>query len=55
MRNGRGHECYGFLTILDNVLTIGESACGEELAGWPHPHLGGLMEVVGGGAKKAKW
>ncbi len=35
MRSGRGHECYGFLTILDNVLTIGESACSEEWAGRP--------------------
>jgi hypothetical protein len=37
------------LTILDNVLTRGESEEGEEVAGWPHPRPGDLQEGVGGG------
>ncbi len=40
-----------FLTILDNVLNVGEYAGGEERAGKPHPHPGGLLEGAGGGAK----
>jgi hypothetical protein len=35
--------CCSLFTILDNVLTVGESARGEERAGWPHPHPGGLL------------
>ncbi len=31
----------GFLTILDNVLTVGDSAGGEEWAGQPQPQPGG--------------
>jgi hypothetical protein len=42
-----------FLTILDNVLNVGEQAGGEERAGRPHPHSGGLLEGAGRGAKKA--
>jgi hypothetical protein len=33
-----------FLTILDNVLTVAESAGGEEQAGWPHHHPNDLLE-----------
>ncbi len=29
---------HGFITIFDNILTVGESAGGEEQAAWPHPH-----------------
>ncbi len=36
-----------FLTILDNVLIVGEFSKGEKLAGRPHPHPGGLLEGVG--------
>jgi hypothetical protein len=32
----------GFFTVLDNILTVGESAKGEDQAGWPHPYPGGL-------------
>jgi hypothetical protein len=42
------------LTILDNVLTTGESEEGEEVAGWPHPGPGDLQEGVGeGGCEKS--
>jgi hypothetical protein len=34
---------HGFLTILDNVLTVGESAGGEERAGRPEPQSGCLL------------
>ncbi len=46
-------KCCRFLTILDNVLNVDEQAGGEERAGRPHPHPGGLLEGAGGGAKKA--
>jgi hypothetical protein len=39
----------GSFTILDNVLTVIESAGGEEQACRPHPHPGGLLEGAGGG------
>jgi hypothetical protein len=42
-----------FITILDDVLTVGESAGGEEQAGQTHPHPVGLLEGVGEGYKKA--
>jgi hypothetical protein len=42
----------GFFTILDNVVTVGESAGGEEQAGWPHPHPGGLQEGAEGVCEK---
>jgi hypothetical protein len=41
----------GFLTILDIVSTVGESAGGNERAGWPQPQLGGLPEGAGGVTK----
>ncbi len=43
---------HGFFTILDNILTVGESAEGEERAVWAHPHPGGLLEGSGGGREK---
>jgi hypothetical protein len=43
------YHCRGPLTISDNVLTVGESAGGEEQAGLPHPHPGGFLEGAGGG------
>jgi hypothetical protein len=33
-----------FMTILGNVLNVGESAEGEERVDRPHPHPGGLLE-----------
>jgi hypothetical protein len=43
---------HGFFTHLDNVLTVGESAEGEERAVLSHPHSGGLREGSGGGCEK---
>jgi hypothetical protein len=40
-----------FLTILDNVLTFGGSARGEERARLPQPKSGGLPKGAGGGTK----
>jgi hypothetical protein len=42
----------GFSTLLDNVLTVGESAEGEERAVLSHPHSGGLREGSGGACEK---
>jgi hypothetical protein len=41
----------GFLTILDNVLTVGVSARGEERSRRPQPQSAGLPEGAGGGTK----
>jgi hypothetical protein len=41
----------GFLTILDNVLTIGGSTRGEERSRRPQPQSPGLPEGAGGGTK----
>jgi hypothetical protein len=35
------------LIVLDNVLTVYESAGGKEQAGWPHSCSGGLLEGLG--------
>jgi hypothetical protein len=44
----------GFPHHLDNILTIGELAGGEEQAGRSHPHPGGLLEGTGrGGARNS--
>ena len=43
----------GSFTILDNVLTVGESARGEERADRPHHDPGGLLEGAGGGCEKS--
>jgi hypothetical protein len=43
---------HGFLTILDNLLTVVASAGGKERAGQPYPHLGELLEGAGGGYAK---
>ncbi len=40
-----------FLTILDNVLTICETAGGEKRAGRPQPQSGGFPKGAGWGAK----
>ncbi len=45
----RSNFCCCFLTFLDNVLTVGESTGGVELAALPHSHPGGLLEGSGGG------
>jgi hypothetical protein len=45
--------CHSFFTILDNVLTVGESAGGKEQAARPHPHLRGLLEGSAGGARNS--
>ncbi len=41
-----------FLTIWDNVLTVGVSTRVEERAGQPHPHPEGHLEEAGGGCEK---
>ncbi len=41
----------GFLTILDNVLTLGGSARGEERSRRSQPQSAGLPEGAGGGTK----
>ena len=41
----------GFLTILDNVLTLGGSARGEERSRRPQPQSAGLPEGAGGGTE----
>jgi hypothetical protein len=41
----------GFITILDNVLTVGGSARGEKQADRLQPQSGGLPERAGGGTK----
>jgi hypothetical protein len=45
------NDCCGFLTILDNVLTVGGSARGEERSRRRQPQSGGLPEGAGGGTK----
>lgn len=51
---GGGHsgDLCVFLTILDNILAICDSAGGEEWTSEPHPHPGSLPEGAGGGVKK---
>jgi hypothetical protein len=39
---GHGHVCHGFWTILEKVLTVGESAGIEERASRPHLSSAGL-------------
>jgi hypothetical protein len=40
------------MTILDNLLNVGEKAGEEEQADGLHPHPGGLLEGTKGGCKK---
>jgi hypothetical protein len=47
----RSYFLHGFFTIFDNVLTINELARGEEQAGQPQPHPGGLQEGTGEGER----
>ncbi len=51
MRGGHGDDRRRFSTFLDNILTVGESASSEELAGRPQTHLEGLIDGAGVGAK----
>jgi hypothetical protein len=46
------NNCCRFLTILDNVLMVGESTGPEERAGRPHLHLGNLLEGDAEGNEK---
>ncbi len=47
---------HGFPHHLDNILTIGELAGGEEHVGQSHPHPGGLLEGMGrGGVQEIAW
>jgi hypothetical protein len=48
MRGIRSNKCRYFLTILDNVLTVGKLARGEEYPGRPHSHPRDLLEEAGG-------
>ncbi len=45
------NDRHGFLTILDNVLTVGGSARGEERSCRPQPQSGGHPEGAGEGMK----
>jgi hypothetical protein len=45
------NDRHGFLTILDSVVTVGESAGRKEQAGQTQPQLGGLLKGAGGGMK----
>ncbi len=47
----RSDDRSGFLTILDNVLTVGGSARGEKQADRPQIQSGGLPEGDGGGTE----
>ncbi len=53
MRGSHGDDRRGFLTFLDNVLTVDESAGGEENAWWHHTNPGGLLEEVRGEYEKS--
>jgi hypothetical protein len=44
-------DSHGFLTILDNVLTVGGSARGEERSRRPQPQSAGLPKGAGGDTK----
>ncbi len=52
MQGGHGDDLRGFLIILHNVLTVGESAGSEEQAGRPHQHARDLLEGVRGECEK---
>ncbi len=53
MRGDHSDEHCGFLTILDNVLTVGRSAGGKKQASQYQPQSGGLPVGAGGGTKMA--
>ncbi len=53
MLGSHGNNRCHFLTILDNVLIVSESAGGEERAGRPHPHPRSLLEEAGGECEKS--
>ncbi len=52
-RGGPGDDRCNFLIMLDNVLTVGVSAGGEEQSGRHHSHPGGggCLEGAEGGYK----
>jgi hypothetical protein len=45
-------DCYHFLIILYNIVTVGESAGGEEQASRLHSHTVDLLQGAGGGREK---
>jgi hypothetical protein len=51
MPGDHSNDRLSFLTILDNVLTVGESTGAKEGAGQPQPQSGGLLEGAGWGTK----
>ncbi len=51
MTGDLSHDRRGFLTILDNVLTVRGSARGEKQADQPQLQSGGLPEGAGGGTE----
>ncbi len=52
MRDDHGNDRRDFLTILDNILTVGVWSGGEEWSCRPRCHPGGRIEGAGGGNKK---
>ncbi len=54
MTGNLSNDCRGFLTILDNVLTVGGSARGKKQADQPQLQSGGLPEGAGGVRKMAQ-
>ncbi len=53
MRGVSGKIFCHCLTILENIVTVGELAEVEENVGWPHLHPGDLQEGVGRGCEKS--
>jgi hypothetical protein len=52
VREDHSDDCRGFVPISDNILTVSESAGGEEQAGHPQSHPGGLLDRAGQGYEK---
>jgi hypothetical protein len=52
MQGSHDEERRDFLTLLDNILTVGVSAGSEERYGRPHSQPGGRLERAGGGYEK---
>jgi hypothetical protein len=51
MRDIHSNKYCSFLTILDNVLTVGELAGGQERDSRPHPNPGDLLGGAGRGMR----